>query len=89
MATNSRLVLALDTLDFVQARHESELAAQVAAKERLRDNLTQYLDTVRAAEIEQDDLRDTVIKLTEKDSPFFFAYVLFFSMPTILGAMHS
>jgi hypothetical protein len=65
-ATNSRLTLALDTLDSVQCDHAFELAAEIQAKERLRDTLTRYLDIVKVAEIERDDLRDAVIELAEK-----------------------
>jgi hypothetical protein len=50
-ATNSRLTLALDTLDSMQCDHASELAVEIQAKERLRDTLTRYLDIVKVAEI--------------------------------------
>ncbi|KAF7352686.1 hypothetical protein MVEN_01234500 [Mycena venus] len=66
VATNSRLAVALDTLDYLQTQHAAELAAEVKAKERLRDTLTRYVDTVKVAEIERDNLRDAVIELAEK-----------------------
>ncbi|KAJ6495502.1 hypothetical protein DFH09DRAFT_1103803 [Mycena vulgaris] len=57
--------------DSVQCDHASELAAEIQAKERLRDTLTRYLDIVKVAEIERDDLRDAVIELAEKTASGF------------------
>ncbi|KAK7061827.1 hypothetical protein R3P38DRAFT_2831780 [Favolaschia claudopus] len=66
VAAKSRLELALNTLDSVQAQHASELAAEIKAKERLRDALTRYSDVAKIAELERDNLRDAVIELAEK-----------------------
>ncbi|KAJ6485204.1 hypothetical protein DFH09DRAFT_391604 [Mycena vulgaris] len=66
IGTKSRLALALDTLDSVQAFHASDLEAEVKAKERLRDKVSRYLDIAKVAEIERDELRDAVLELTEK-----------------------
>ncbi|KAJ7719691.1 hypothetical protein DFH07DRAFT_859121 [Mycena maculata] len=66
VGANSRLAMALDTIDAVQALHASELSAEIRDKERLHDTLMRYLDIVKVAEIERDDLRDAVIQLAEK-----------------------
>ncbi|KAJ7483878.1 hypothetical protein B0H11DRAFT_1201820 [Mycena galericulata] len=66
VGANTRLASTLDTLDSLQARHASELSAEVEAKERLQCTLTKYLDVVRVAEFERDYLRDAVNELADK-----------------------
>ncbi|KAJ7649529.1 hypothetical protein DFH06DRAFT_554904 [Mycena polygramma] len=66
VATNSRLAMALDTLDSVQSRNELELAVYAEDTERLQKTLARYRKVVKLAEIQRDDLRDAVVKLSEQ-----------------------
>ncbi|KAJ7149403.1 hypothetical protein C8R43DRAFT_502525 [Mycena crocata] len=66
LSTSSRLKLAWDALDELQAKHTLELSKEVSDKERLRTTLSRYLDVVRDAEIERDNLRDAVNELVER-----------------------
>jgi hypothetical protein len=63
---HARLLSTLDTLDSLQASHNLELVSEANAKERLSGKLHRYIDFVREAEVEKDDLRDAVIQLVEK-----------------------
>lgn len=61
-----KLVSALDTLDQVQAQHSLELDNEAQRRRHAETKLRRYMDTVQAAEIERDDLRDAVMKLVMK-----------------------
>ncbi|KAJ6474463.1 hypothetical protein C8R47DRAFT_1221178 [Mycena vitilis] len=58
--------MALDTLDTVQSRNELELAVYAEDTERLQKTLARYRKVVKLAEIQRDDLRDAVVKLSEQ-----------------------
>ncbi|KAF8160027.1 hypothetical protein B0H34DRAFT_705875 [Crassisporium funariophilum] len=62
----NRLLSTLDTLDVIQNAHNEELDAVSRTKNRLKDKLDRYIDVVKVAELERDDLRDAVLKLVEK-----------------------
>jgi hypothetical protein len=63
---HSRLLSTLDTLDTLQTSHNVELASETHAKEHLSEKLDRYIDFVKSAEVEKDDLRDAVIQLVKK-----------------------
>ncbi len=62
----SRLLSTLDELDARDRSHERELSAVEADRHRLKVKLQQYLEFVKSAELERDDMRDAVIRLIEK-----------------------
>lgn len=57
----------------MQVRHAQELEAEIRAKERLSEKLDRYLDVVKVAEMERDDLREAVIALVKKGG---FTFIL-------------
>ncbi|KAJ6534820.1 hypothetical protein B0H19DRAFT_1383207 [Mycena capillaripes] len=66
VATNSRLSLALDTLDSAQNDYACELAAEAEAKERLRKKLARCLTIIEAAEVKQAEMHDVISDLVDK-----------------------
>lgn len=61
-----RLMSALDTLDRLQSQYSLELDAEAHKRRHAETKLRRYMDTVQAAEVERDDLRDAVMKLVMK-----------------------
>lgn len=57
---------ALDTLDRLQSQYSLELDAEAHKRRHAETKLRRYMDTVQAAEVERDDLRDAVMKLVMK-----------------------
>ena len=62
----TRLLSTFDILHELRSSHARELSSETRAKERLSDKLDLYVDVVKAAEIERDDLKDAVLQLVEK-----------------------
>jgi len=62
----SRLLSTLDALDARNRSHERELSAVEEDRHRLTGKLQQYLEFVKSAELERDDMRDAVIRLIKK-----------------------
>ncbi|OSD00174.1 hypothetical protein PYCCODRAFT_1371749, partial [Trametes coccinea BRFM310] len=62
----TRLVSVLDELDAQRHSYQRELHKERRAKEKLSNKLDGYLDEVRRAERERDDLRELVSVLLEK-----------------------
>jgi len=46
--------------------HAQELGSETQAKEELSRRLDSYIDVVKQAEIERDDMRDAVLELIQK-----------------------
>ena len=55
-----------DELDAARAVHERELKTERCAKDKLSEKLDRYLDEVRRAEGERDEMREVVAILVEK-----------------------
>ncbi|KAJ7156218.1 hypothetical protein C8R46DRAFT_1004638 [Mycena filopes] len=66
LATKSRLLSALDTVDALRTDHGAELAANFEANKSLKEKVARYLNKVRRAELERDQLRDVVLELSDK-----------------------
>ena len=68
----TRLMATLDELDASRNAHHYELKAEKRAKERLSEKLDRYLDEVKRAEAEKDEMREVVSILVEKgtSAPF-------------------
>jgi hypothetical protein len=66
-----RLVSALDALDHLQTQHALELDTEAQKRRHAEAKLRKYMDTVQAAEVERDDLRDAVLKLVMKGGHMF------------------
>ncbi|KAI1785151.1 hypothetical protein LXA43DRAFT_1118145 [Ganoderma leucocontextum] len=62
----ARLIDTLDELDASRNAHRLELKAEKGAKEKLSEKLDRYLDEVKRADAERDDMRDVVSILVEK-----------------------
>jgi hypothetical protein len=46
--------------------HAQELSSEIRSKEKLSQKLDSYIDVVKRAEIERDDIRDAILQLIEK-----------------------
>jgi hypothetical protein len=68
-----RLVSALDALDHLQTQYSLELDTEAGKRRHMETKLRRYLDTVQAAEVERDDLRDAVMKLVMKGGHMFIS----------------
>ncbi|KAJ7079538.1 hypothetical protein C8R44DRAFT_91367 [Mycena epipterygia] len=66
LGAKSRLALALDALDSVQALRASELAAEAEAKDHLRAEMARYSERLKVTEIERDVLHHAVLEFVEK-----------------------
>ncbi|TFK39645.1 hypothetical protein BDQ12DRAFT_63224 [Crucibulum laeve] len=62
----TRLLSTLDTLDLMQNTHAEELKSLAQEKRQLEVKLGQYVQIVKSAETERDDMRDAVLQLVEK-----------------------
>ena len=62
----ARLVSTLDELDSQRHQHQHELKSERRTREKLSNKLDAYLEEVRRAERERDDLRELVAILLEK-----------------------
>ncbi len=62
----TRLLATLDELDASRAAHQQELKTEKRAKEKLSEKLDRYLDEVKRAEAERDEMREVVSILVEK-----------------------
>ena len=62
----ARLMATLDELDASRNAHQLELKAERRAKERLSAKLDRYLDEVKRADTERDEMREVVSILVEK-----------------------
>ena len=65
----TRLMATLDELDASRNAHHYELKAEKRAKERLSEKLDRYLDEVKRAEAEKDEMQEVVSILVEKGTP--------------------
>ena len=62
----ARLMATLDELDASRNAHQLELKAERRAKEKLSEKLDRYLDEVKRADAERDEMREVVSILVEK-----------------------
>ena len=62
----ARLMATLDELDVSRNTHQLELKTERRAKERLSEKLDRYLNEVRRADAERDEMREVVSILVEK-----------------------
>ncbi|KAH9926293.1 uncharacterized protein BXZ73DRAFT_102975 [Epithele typhae] len=62
----TRLAATLDELDALRNAHHYELKTERRAKEKLSEKLDRYLDEVKRAEAEKDEMREVVSILVEK-----------------------
>ncbi|EJF60568.1 hypothetical protein DICSQDRAFT_181272 [Dichomitus squalens LYAD-421 SS1] len=62
----ARLMATLDELDASRNAHQLELKAERRAKEKLSEKLDRYLDEVKRADAEKDEMREVVSILVEK-----------------------
>ncbi|RPD58842.1 hypothetical protein L226DRAFT_265401 [Lentinus tigrinus ALCF2SS1-7] len=62
----TRLVATLDELDASRAAHQKEMKTEKRANEKLSEKLDRYLDEVKRAEAERDEMREVVSILVEK-----------------------
>ncbi|RDX47136.1 hypothetical protein OH76DRAFT_1406299 [Lentinus brumalis] len=62
----TRLLATLDELDASRAAHQQELKTEKRAKEKLSEKLDRYLDEVKRAEADRDEMREVVSILVEK-----------------------
>ena len=65
----ARLIAALDELDASRHTHYHELRLEKRAKEKLSEKLDRYLDEVKRAEAEKNEMREVVSILVEKGTP--------------------
>lgn len=59
-------MVTLDELDASRTAHEREIKTERRAKEKLSEKLDRYLDEVKRAEGERDEMREVVSILVEK-----------------------
>ena len=64
-----RLIATLDELDALRNTHYYELRSEKRAKEKLSEKLDRYLDEVKRAEAEKNEMREVVSILVEKGTP--------------------
>ena len=62
----TRLMATLDELDASRTAYQKEMKTEKRAKERLSEKLDRYLDEVKRAEAERDEMREVVSILVEK-----------------------
>lgn len=62
----TRLIATLDELDASRAAHQREMKAERRAKERLSEKLDRYVDEIKRAEAERDEMREVVSILVDK-----------------------
>ncbi len=62
----ARLIATLDELDASRNAHQLELKAERCAKEKLSEKLDRYLNEVKRADGERDEMREVVSILVEK-----------------------
>ena len=67
----ARLIATLDELDASRNAHYSELRSEKRAKEKLSEKLDRYLDEVKRAEAEKNEMREVVSLLVEKGTPLY------------------
>jgi len=62
----SRLLSTLDTLDVLQRTHQEELLSITTERDQMKMELQRFVDFVKSAKSDQDDMRDAIMKLIEK-----------------------
>ena len=70
----ARLMATLDELDASRTAHQREMKAERRAKERLSEKLDRYVDEIRRAEAERDEMREVVSILVEKGACIILAH---------------
>ena len=66
----TRLISALDEVDASRNAHHYQLKTEKRAKEKLSEKLDRYLDEVKRAETEKDEMREVVSLLVDKGACF-------------------
>jgi DNA repair protein RadC len=62
----SRILSTLDKLDVLQRTHQEELSSVTAEREQMKVKLQRYIDFVKSAKSEQEDMQTVITQLIEK-----------------------